>query len=117
MEYQQVPDQPETICVEVVYALSGRQAVFSVELPVGASLIRAVECSGVLREFPEIDWNRNKVGIFSRLARLDSLLCDRDRVEIYRPLLADPKEARRQRALAGKTARKQGKDPDLPTRS
>jgi putative ubiquitin-RnfH superfamily antitoxin RatB of RatAB toxin-antitoxin module len=60
----------------------------------------------MLEQFPEIDLGLNKVGIFGKLARTDTMLRDRDRVEIYRALIADPKEARRRRAQAAKRSRK-----------
>ena len=61
----------------------------------------AIEASGVLNDFPDIELTRNRVGIFSKLAQLDTPLRDGDRVEIYRPLQVDPKEARRRRAKQG----------------
>jgi putative ubiquitin-RnfH superfamily antitoxin RatB of RatAB toxin-antitoxin module len=70
----------------------------------------AIRASGVLEAFPEIDLARNKVGIFSKLVKLDEKVRDRDRVEIYRPLIADPKEVRRKRAEEGKVTRKGGGD-------
>lgn len=84
--------------VEVVYALAHRQALYELELAHGQTLQVAVEASGVLADFPEIDLRRNRVGIHAKLATLDTPLRDGDRVEIYRPLAADPKEARRRRA-------------------
>jgi putative ubiquitin-RnfH superfamily antitoxin RatB of RatAB toxin-antitoxin module len=63
---------------------------------------QAVEASGLLARHPQIDLSRNKLGIYARLITLETPLRDRDRVEIYRPLLADPKEVRRQRAAADK---------------
>lgn len=71
---------------------------YSVELEEGASVREAVERSGVLAEFPEIDLGRNRVGVYGRLVTLDSALGEGDRVEILRPLVADPKAARRRRA-------------------
>ena len=84
--------------IEVVYALPERQALYRLALEEGATVQTAIEASGVLREFPEIDLTRNRVGIYARLARIDTPLHEGDRVEIYRPLRADPKEARRARA-------------------
>lgn len=89
------------LMVEVVYAGSERQRLVSVSVPAGARVAEAIAASGVLQEFPEIDLTANRVGIFGQLTRLDEVLRDGDRVEIYRPLIADPKEARRKRA-AGK---------------
>lgn len=94
------------IRVEVVYALPERQMLSSVDLPEGASVEAAIRASGVLEAFPDIDLAANKVGIFSRLVTLGEIVRDRDRIELYRPLIADPKEVRRKRAEAGKTTRK-----------
>jgi uncharacterized protein len=69
-----------------------------VDIPVGATLREAIERSGILREFPQIDLTRHKVGVFGRLRGLDEAVADGDRVEIYRPLPADPKDMRRRRA-------------------
>jgi len=100
------------IQIEVVYALHDRQKVVSVQLPDGSSVREAIERSGLLLEFPEIDLAKNKLGIWNKLAKIDAVLRDRDRVEIYRPLIADPKEVRRQRAAEGKVMKKGGGDAE-----
>jgi putative ubiquitin-RnfH superfamily antitoxin RatB of RatAB toxin-antitoxin module len=84
--------------VEVAYAKPDEQALLSVELEEGATAEAAIRRSGVLERFPEIDLETGKIGIFSKPCKLDQVLRAGDRVEIYRPLIADPKEARRQRA-------------------
>jgi len=84
------------LSIEVVYALPGRQVLRRVALPGGSTVEDAIRASGLLEEFPEIDPNR--VGIYGKVAGRDTRLRDRDRVEIYRPLRADPKEIRRARA-------------------
>jgi putative ubiquitin-RnfH superfamily antitoxin RatB of RatAB toxin-antitoxin module len=89
--------------IEIVYALPGRQALRRVSLSEGSTVGDALRASGLLAEFPEIDALR--VGIFGKQAPRDTVLQDRDRVEIYRPLKGDPKEARRARA-ARKRARR-----------
>ncbi len=88
--------------VEVVYATRERQARYAVELPDRATVRDAIEASGVCADFPEIDLAANRVGIYGRLAPLEATLRDRDRVEILRPLVVDPKEARRRRAARGR---------------
>jgi putative ubiquitin-RnfH superfamily antitoxin RatB of RatAB toxin-antitoxin module len=98
----------ETIQVEVTYARPERQDVIPVKLPVGTTLLQAVEKSGLLAKYPEIDLAKGKFGIYSKLAKPDTVLRDRDRVEIYRPLIADPKEVRKQRAAEGKVMKKGG---------
>lgn len=96
------------IRVEVAYAAPHVQAVaIEVTLDPGATVEEAIRRSGILARFPEIDLARNRVGIFGEPARLNDPLRDNDRVEIYRPLVADPREARRrQRAGARKAARR-----------
>ncbi|HEX7972150.1 MAG TPA: RnfH family protein [Thiobacillus sp.] len=99
-----------TIRVEVIYALSGQQPLLRANVAEGATVEEAIRASGVLEVFPEIDLGKNKVGIFSKLVKLDETVRDQDRVEIYRPLIADPKEVRRKRAEEGKVTRKGGGD-------
>jgi len=96
------------IAVEIAYALPAAQVLRKLELDAGATVEDVIRRSGLLEEFPEIDLAVNKVGIFSKLVKLDEVVRDRDRVEIYRPLIADPKEVRRKRAEAGKRTRKGG---------
>lgn len=98
----------ETIHVEVTYARAERQEVIPLALPAGATLRQAVEQSGLPVKYPEIDLAKGKFGIYSKLAKADTVLRDRDRVEIYRPLIADPKEVRKQRAAEGKVMKKGG---------
>ena len=79
------------IQVEVVYALPQRQEIVTVTLPEGATVRQAVEASGLLQKFPDIELDgANKLGVFAKLTKADAVLRDRDRVEIYRPLIADP---------------------------
>ena len=98
--------------VEVVYALPAAQSLLRVALAEGATVEDAIRASGVLEAFPEIDLAKNKVGIFSKLVKLTETVRDRDRVEIYRPLIADPKEVRRKRAEEGKVMKKGGGSAD-----
>jgi putative ubiquitin-RnfH superfamily antitoxin RatB of RatAB toxin-antitoxin module len=84
--------------VEVVYALRDEQVLIQLQVEEGTTVRQAIERSGILQRFPEIDPTRGSVGIFGRIAAPDTPLQDGDRVEIYRPLLVDPKEARRKRA-------------------
>jgi len=96
----------DPINVEIVYALPQRQELVSIRLPEGATVQQAVEASGLIRKYPEIDPANVKFGIFSKISKPDTVLRDKDRVEIYRPLIADPKEVRRQRAAEGKVMKK-----------
>ncbi|WPD77395.1 RnfH family protein [Dickeya fangzhongdai] len=90
------------IHVKVVYALPERQYLRPLTLEEGSTVEQAIQASGLLALRPDIDLSVNKIGIFSRPAKLTDVLNDGDRVEIYRPLLADPKELRRQRAERSK---------------
>lgn len=92
----------ETITVEVAYALPDNQVIIPIKLPLQANIEQAIQASGILAKFPEIDLAVNKVGVFGKLSKLDANLRHLDRVEIYRPLIADPKEVRKQRAADGK---------------
>ncbi len=98
------------IHIEVVYALKDQQRRVPLVLNEGATVQQAVDLSGLLAEFPEIDLKTNKTGIWGKLAKTDAALRNRDRVEIYRPLIADPKQVRKQRAAEGKAMKKGGGD-------
>jgi putative ubiquitin-RnfH superfamily antitoxin RatB of RatAB toxin-antitoxin module len=100
----------ESIQVEVVYARPESQDIIALTLPAGSTVGQAIEASGLLAKHPEIDLAKNKLGIYAKLAKADTALRDRDRVEIYRPLIADPKEVRKQRAAEGKVMKKGGGD-------
>jgi putative ubiquitin-RnfH superfamily antitoxin RatB of RatAB toxin-antitoxin module len=86
----------------VAYALPSRQAVEEVTAPAGSTAREIIESSSLLREFPEIDLARNSVGVYGRLIDPDRVVEDGDRIEIYRPLVADPKAVRRRRASESK---------------
>ena len=96
------------INIEAVYALPGEQVLFGHSVPEGATVAEAVRLCGILEKYPEVDMDASKLGIFGKSAKPDTVLRDRDRVEIYRPLLADPKEVRRRRAAEGKAMKKGG---------
>lgn len=92
--------------VEVIFALPEQQDLIKVDLPEGATIRDAITASGLQERHPEYDFSLLKVGVWSKLGKPDAPLRDRDRVEIYRPLIADPKEVRKQRAAAGKVMKK-----------
>ncbi|MFP4154345.1 MAG: RnfH family protein [Halothiobacillaceae bacterium] len=102
--------EPNMIPVEVAYARPDEQVIVPLKVPEGTTLEEAVHQSGIRQRFPEIDLERNKAGIFGKVAPLDRVLAARDRVEIYRPLIADPKAVRRERAQKSPTARKPADD-------
>ena len=89
------------IAVEVVYATPARQVLLKLEVESGCTVGEAIDRSGIRQEFPGLIPDPGAVGIFSRKVPLDHPLRDGDRVEIYRPLVADPKETRRRRARRG----------------
>ncbi|EGA64519.1 RnfH family protein [Vibrio brasiliensis] len=96
--------ESDMIHVEVVYALPQEQRVFTLVVNKTMTVEEIIVQSGVLELYPEIDLKKNKVGVFSRNVKLDATVHDKDRIEIYRPLLADPKEIRRKRAEQAKAA-------------
>lgn len=98
----------DTIQIEVVYARTERQDVIPLTVVAGTTLTQAVEASGLPAKYPDIDLAKGKFGIYSKLTKPDTVLRDRDRVEIYHPLIADPKEVRKQRAAEGKHMKKGG---------
>jgi putative ubiquitin-RnfH superfamily antitoxin RatB of RatAB toxin-antitoxin module len=103
-------ENAEHISVEVAYAKPEEQLILKLDVLPGTTLRQAIEQSGILERFPEIDLSQLKAGVFGKLKKLDQTLHEGDRVEIYRPLIADPKEVRKQRAAAGKRMKKGGGD-------
>ncbi len=89
---------PATMRAQVCYALPDQVFMVDIVLPAGATLLQAVQASGVLLKHPEIDLGTQKIGVYGKVKPADALLRDDDRVEVYRPLQADPKETRRRRA-------------------
>jgi len=98
------------INVEVAYARPDNQVIISIDVEAGCTVEQAIIQSGVLKQFPEIDLDKNKLGIFGKLGKKTAELKQGDRVEIYRPLIADPKEVRRKREEEGKKMKKGGGD-------
>ena len=98
----------DNVEIEVVYALPDRQTLIRRSMPAGTTVADGIRLSGVLDKHPEIDLAVNKLGIFGKLTKADAVLRDRDRIEIYRPLIADPKEVRRKRVEEGKVMKKGG---------
>ncbi|PXF63795.1 RnfH family protein [Kangiella spongicola] len=96
--------------VEVCYALPEEQTLLELMVDKDVTVEEVIHQSGVMELHPEIDLSKNKVGIFSKLTTLDATLHDGDRIEIYRPLLIDPKEVRKQRALKAKQDAEKNKE-------
>ena len=88
--------------VEISYASTREQLIISVNVPIDFNVKQAIEKSGIQKKFPEIDLGKNNVGIFGKQTTLEHSLKNKDRIEIYRPLIIDPKELRRKKAAEGK---------------
>lgn len=103
-------DDTNQIQIEVAYALPDEQVILVVEVTEGTTIEQAINASGILEKYPGIDLSKQKVGIFGKLKKMDQVLHAGDRIEIYRHLIADPKEIRKQRAAQGKQMKKGGGD-------
>lgn len=103
-------ENAELIDVEIAYARPDAQVILKLRVPRGTTLEQAVRQSGMLERFPDIDLAKHRLGVFGKLNKPDAALRTGDRVEIYRPLIADPKEVRKQRAAEGKRMRRGGGD-------
>jgi putative ubiquitin-RnfH superfamily antitoxin RatB of RatAB toxin-antitoxin module len=90
--------QQEALQIYVIYATPQDEFIHPMRVAPGTTIGQAIEASGVLGQFPEINLVTQPVGIYGKKKTLDTVLRERDRVEIYRPLLADPKDSRRKRA-------------------
>lgn len=100
-------DASTALRIQVCYATPDRKILIDAKLPAGSTVQQAIKISGLLEQAPEIDLSALRVGIFGKLKSLQTALRDGDRVEIYRPLIADPMESRRRRA--GKRRSKDGR--------
>jgi len=90
------------ITLEVAYANPKKQLIISFQAPKDTSVKEAIALSGILKKFNDIDLTKNQLGIFGKITSLEAKLKHKDRIEIYRPLIADPKEIRRKRATSSK---------------
>lgn len=99
-------DAAEAITVEVACALPRQQVLLEIQVPRGTTAREAVQRSGIGAAFPELDVEQADLGVFGKVVKPDQELRPGDRVEVYRPLIADPKEARRLRAAEGKKAKR-----------
>ncbi|MEE9326454.1 MAG: RnfH family protein [Cocleimonas sp.] len=103
----------EQIDVELVYALPEKQRLLSFAVDKGVTVKDVVEQSGILERYPELDIDTMKVGLFGKLTKMSQIMRTKDRVEIYRPLIADPKEVRKRRAAEGKNLKKGGENKNV----
>jgi len=88
----------EMLGVTVCYAGAGFEYLRPMQVSAGTTIGQAIEMSGVLEAYPDINLSTQPVGIYAKKKTLDTVLRERDRIEIYRPLVADPKDSRRKRA-------------------
>lgn len=102
--------EKQQLFIEVAYAKSEEQVIIPMQVEEGTSVKQAVEASGILKRFPEIDLENSKVGIFGKACKPEQELQDGDRVEVYRPLMIDPKEHRRKKAAEGKVVKVDAED-------
>lgn len=86
--------------VGVCYAMADRQLWLKLDVPEGSTVAEAIQISGVLAQYPDIDLENQKVGIFGKIAKLDAIVKDGDRVEIYRKIIADPQQVERRRVAS-----------------
>lgn len=98
----------QTISVEVAYALPHKQAIIPVNVPAGTTVLEAAQLSGIAQQFEGLDLENAKMGIFGKVVAPSQVLRAGERVEIYRPLKADPKEVRKARAARAKERRNEG---------
>lgn len=101
-------EERDSMIIEVVYALPHEQTLLTFEVATGSTIKETILQSGILEKYPQIDINSVKVGIFGKLKKMSEVVREKDRIEIYRPLIADPKEVRKRRAAAGKKMKKGG---------
>lgn len=94
-----------SIKIEVAYALKEEQTILEITVQDNCTVQQAIEQSEITKKYPQINLTQDKVGVFGKLATLSTTLRNKDRVEIYRPLIADPKQVRKQRATEGKKMR------------
>jgi putative ubiquitin-RnfH superfamily antitoxin RatB of RatAB toxin-antitoxin module len=96
------------IAIEVVYGTPDKQVLLGLSVCEGSTVAEGIEQSAIREEFPELELDITRVGVFSRKVSLDYVLREGDRIEIYRPLLVDPKEARRLKAKSDERRAKKG---------
>ena len=102
--------ESKSLRVEVAYALPEKQVILELQVPEGTSVLEAAQQSGVTEQFEGIDLDNAKFGIFGKVVSPKQVLREGERVEVYRPLIADPKEVRKARAARAKERRAQEKD-------
>jgi len=113
VELDDASDSAATISVEVAYALPHKQSLVALSVPDGSTALEAAKRSGIANDYPELEIDEStRLGIFGQLVASTQPLREGDRVEIYRPLLADPKEVRKERAARARARRESAADSD-----
>jgi len=102
LEVTEESEVMDKITIEVVYGVPHKQKILTLLVDAGSTVEQAIHDSGIIALFPEIDLKVNKVGIWNRAVKLSEVLTDLDRIEVYRPLIADPKDVRKRRAEKAK---------------
>ena len=97
-------DTPNLIKIQLCYAEAEQQFLLDLSVPAGSTILQAIDASDLIRKVPEMDVSVLRVGIYSKLKTLETVVRDGDRIELYRPLMADPMESRRRRAEIKKPA-------------
>ena len=108
IEQIETPEAEKKVNIELVYALPEQQTLLSFSVPEGTTLAQAIDLSGIQDHYPELMLDTMKAGLFGKVAPRTQVMREKDRIELYRPLIADPKEVRKQRAAAGKKMKKGG---------
>jgi putative ubiquitin-RnfH superfamily antitoxin RatB of RatAB toxin-antitoxin module len=96
------PVNEDKLTIEVVYGVPHKQKILTLLVAAGSTVEQAIIDSGIITLFPEIDLSINKVGVWNRAVKLSEAVNDLDRIEVYRPLIADPKDVRKRRAEKAK---------------
>jgi len=108
MESANQSSSKRMIMIEVAYALPDKQEIITLQVEEGTTVEQGITQSNIISHFPEIDLSKSKIGIFSKMTKKDVVLREGDRIEIYRPLIADQKKVRKERAAKSKKTKKGG---------
>lgn len=99
----------ELVNIEVIYALEDEQKILRLSVAKKSTVAEVIKQSGILKLYPQIDLDQSQCGIYSHVVTMEQIVKEGERIEIYRPLICDPKEVRKQRALAAKQAKQKKK--------
>lgn len=108
MEADMSTQETTELNIEIVYALPDKQTLLAFKVPTETTVKEGIQQSGILDKYDELNLDELTVGIFGKKTKMDQTLREKDRIEIYRPLIADPKEVRKRKAAEGKKLKKGG---------